>query len=93
VVAAGRPAGRSLVAPGGDDVPAFNQVLRDVAASTPGVSTVSIDDLVCPGGTCSAVTDSTVIRTDGVHLSLDYSRRIGPEVLHRIETAAATSHL
>ena len=91
VVAAGRPAGRSLVAPGGDDVQAFNKVLRDVAASTPGVSTVSLDDLVCPAGECSAVTGSTVIRTDGVHLSLAYSRRIGPEVLHRIETAAATS--
>jgi peptidoglycan/LPS O-acetylase OafA/YrhL len=96
VVAAGRPAGRSLVAPGGDDVPAFNQVLRDVAAAMPGVSTVSIDDLVCPAGRCPAVTDSTgtgatVIRTDGVHLSLDYSRRIGPEVLHRIEAAAGVT--
>jgi hypothetical protein len=71
-------------APGGENVAAYNQVLRDVVAARPGAAElVSITDLLCPGGSCDAVRDGVVLRVDGTHYSPESSRRLVPELLLR----------
>jgi hypothetical protein len=71
-------------APGGENVAAYNQVLRDVVAARPGAAAlVSITDLLCPGGSCEAVRDGVVLRVDGTHYSPESSRRLVPELLLR----------
>lgn len=88
-IAAGRPAGAAGRMPGSRYVEGFDAVLEQVAEEEPGVVALSLEDLFCPDGVCSALTGDTVIRVDGVHLSRRYSRQIGPEVLRRVDDAAA----
>jgi len=71
-------------APGGENVAAYNEVLRDVVAARPGAAElVSITDLLCPSGSCEAVRDGVVLRVDGTHYSPESSRRLVPELLQR----------
>lgn len=84
-VARGRPAATAgPVTPGGRYVDGFNAVLRSVVAARPGVaSTVSVTDLLCPGGRCRALRDGVVVRVDGVHYSVPFSKALVPQVLRR----------
>ncbi len=50
-------------------VAAFNAVLDEVAAESPIVSTLPLDDLLCPGGEPIGEFDGELIRSDGVHLT------------------------
>jgi hypothetical protein len=61
-------------------------MLDQVAADRPGlVSVVGIQDLVCdPDGRCPAVRDGMLVRTDGVHYTTGYSRRLGVELMRRV---------
>jgi hypothetical protein len=90
VIAAGRPAGSARPpVPGGDLVPAWNALLRDVAASRPrNASVISVTDLVCPSG-CPAMIDGVLVRTDGVHYSSAFSVQLVPIMLERALDAAA----
>lgn len=90
-VAAGRPAGDFPEAVGGEYVDGFNTVLRRVARENAGVVSVQVDDLFCPGGECTALSDGTIVRGDGVHVSYRYSQLIGPEILSRVDTARAVA--
>jgi hypothetical protein len=48
---------------------------------------VSITDVVCPGGVCGALdggTGGTIIRYDGVHYSIPFSRKLVPILMRRI---------
>ena len=54
--------------------------------SIPGVTTVSLDELVCPHRVCPAVVDGVVTHRDTNHLTAGYARLIAPaldEVLRR----------
>ena len=87
VVAAGRPAAtaKPLASGGGPDMDAFNAVLRSVAAARPSTAgTVSVTDLLCPGGRCLPVQDGMLKRTDGVHYTVRFSRYLVPILLRRI---------
>jgi len=86
-VATGRPAGqaRTPVFGNGRYVDGFNAMLRSVAAARPQAArTVSIADLVCPGGNCYPVRDGMLIRYDGVHYTVPFSRYLTPILLQRI---------
>jgi peptidoglycan/LPS O-acetylase OafA/YrhL len=50
-------------------VEAFNAVLEAVADDLETVSTLPLDDLLCPGGEPIGEVDGSVIRYDGVHLT------------------------
>ncbi len=93
-VAAGRPAGRAMqpVFGNGSYVDGFNAVLRSVAAARPGSArTVSVTDLVCPGGVCGAVQGDTLVRYDGVHYTIRFSRYLVPILMRRIGPIAGVS--
>jgi peptidoglycan/LPS O-acetylase OafA/YrhL len=84
--AAWRPAAgaRPAVSGGGHYVDGYNKVLEEVAASRPGqAGTVSITDLLCAGGKCPAVKDGTLLRTDGLHYSMQFSHQLVPILLQR----------
>jgi peptidoglycan/LPS O-acetylase OafA/YrhL len=90
VLAPGRPAGSARPpVPGDDLVPAWNALLRDVAAGRPrNASVISVTDLVCPGG-CPALLDGVLVRTDGVHYSTVFSEQLAPILLERaLDTAS-----
>jgi peptidoglycan/LPS O-acetylase OafA/YrhL len=66
------------------DTDEFNRMLREVAAERPDIaSTVSVSDVLCPDGTCPAVIDGSVVRMDGRHYSIDFSRKLVPTLLAR----------
>jgi peptidoglycan/LPS O-acetylase OafA/YrhL len=86
-VASGRPAGRAMMPVYGDGkyVAGFNAVLRSVAADRPASAmTVSVTDLVCPNGVCSAIHGDTLVRYDGVHYTIPFSRYLVPYLMARI---------
>jgi peptidoglycan/LPS O-acetylase OafA/YrhL len=85
VLAAGRPAGRDRpIVLGAAYVDGFNEVLHEVAHERPtSAAVISVTDLVCPGGTCSAMVDGQVVRYDGLHLTSAWSRRVGPTLVDR----------
>jgi peptidoglycan/LPS O-acetylase OafA/YrhL len=86
-VASGRPAGNSRgpVFGNGQYVDGFNAMLRTVAAARPASArTVSMTDVICPGGSCYPVQDGMLIRYDGVHYTTAFSRYLTPILLARI---------
>ena len=90
VVAAGRPAGAVALPFSGRYVAGFDDLLAAVAAARPGrAATVSITDLLCPGGRCDAVQHGKVVRVDGVHVTAAFSRVLAPVLLARVERALA----
>jgi peptidoglycan/LPS O-acetylase OafA/YrhL len=50
-------------------VAAFNAILEDVSAELPMVSTLPLDDVLCPGGEPVGQVDGEAVRFDGVHLT------------------------
>jgi peptidoglycan/LPS O-acetylase OafA/YrhL len=91
VVAPRRPAGEAKppVIGGGRFVDGFNAILRSVAAARPeSSSTVSVTDLICPQGHCGPVQNGMLVRTDGVHYSIPFSRYLVPELLRRSGVSA-----
>jgi peptidoglycan/LPS O-acetylase OafA/YrhL len=90
-VATGRPAGHSRppVSGNGRYVDGFNAVLRSVAAARPGVAaTVSVTDVICPNGHCGPVQHGVLVRIDGVHYSIPFSRQLVPTLIQRIGLGA-----
>jgi peptidoglycan/LPS O-acetylase OafA/YrhL len=70
---------------GGRTVNRYNAILRSVAQSRPELATtVSLTDVICPGGACQALSGNMVIRSDGVHYPPYFSRRLVPVLMQRI---------
>jgi len=44
------------------------------------VKTVSLDQLICPDGTCPAVVDGIPTHRDTNHLTVGYSRHLAPKL-------------
>jgi hypothetical protein len=64
--------------------------LREVAEGLPGVSTVSIDDLVCPRyPLCDPIIGGTLVRYDSDHLYAGFAQRIAVELWARVTSEAA----
>ena len=67
----------------------FNGVLHSVAEGFPGrVSVISVEDLVCPGGTCLPIRDGMLVRYDGQHYTATFSRWLGSQLVDRIDEAS-----
>lgn len=87
---------KERVAPGMDErVRCTNQVLRDIAADTPGVATVDLAGYICPPGeACKTEIDGADLREDGLHFQGDGARVVNawliPRVLAAGREAAAT---
>ena len=88
-IATQRPAGTSRgPVPGAQYVDGFNSVLRSVAAARPAsASTVSVTDVVCPGGVCSPLHGDTLVRFDGVHYTVRFTRQLVPTLIQRLGLA------
>ena len=65
-----------------DEIPLLDAERAAIAALPKGTAAqVSLDDLVCPDGTCHAVTPTGIITyRDGSHLSATYSRSLSPQL-------------
>lgn len=61
--------------------------LRPVADELPGVSTVDLGDLICPGGTCDPVIGNVYTYWDNNHLTVEYVGTLAPMFAERVETA------
>jgi hypothetical protein len=48
--------------------------------SLPGVTTVSLDDLICPDGTCPSMVDGIITHRDTNHLTIAYTRHIAGDI-------------
>ena len=93
-VAAGRPAARAKppVDGGGPHMEAFNAVLHAVVTARPGTaSTVSVTDVLCPEGRCLPIRDGTLMRSDGIHYTVQFSRQLVPILLQRIGISSRRS--
>jgi peptidoglycan/LPS O-acetylase OafA/YrhL len=87
-VAPGRPAGLATRPNDGRLLDGFNEVLRQVASRSEGTAaTVSVTDLLCPGGRCDAVQNGRLVRIDGVHVTATFSRELAPALLSRADGA------
>jgi peptidoglycan/LPS O-acetylase OafA/YrhL len=94
VVAKNRPAGHSRppVTGGGKFVDGNNAMLRATAAARPKTaSTISITDVLCPGGHCGPVLNGMLVRNDGVHYTIPFSRYLVPIIMQRIAAAQTSS--
>lgn len=58
-----------------------------VAAATLGLPIVSMNDLICPGDTCPAVVDGTLVWRDSHHITASFARQVGPELVRRVVAA------
>ena len=68
--------------------PKYNAVMDDVAASFPGVvSTVDIQDVVCPNGVCPPKIDGIWIRSDGLHFTIPGAQWLAPALNQRLPQA------
>jgi hypothetical protein len=44
---------------------------------------VSLTDVICRGGRCPAIEGDLLLRGDGVHYSVPFSRELVPILIHR----------
>jgi hypothetical protein len=65
----------------------LNRIYRAVARELPRVWMVSVNDLLCPGGTCPARVGGRLARYDGVHFTKTVSRAVAPALVARAERA------
>ena len=66
----------------------YDDVLTAVAAARPAwARVVSVDDLVCPGGSCPAVIDGLLVRHDTETFAPAFARRLAPELAARVRSA------
>ncbi len=71
-----------------EQVRAYAAMLADVAAARPGSAhLISVDDLVCPGGACTAVVDGLLVRHDVTTYAPAFARRLAPELAARVGAA------
>jgi SGNH domain-containing protein len=63
------PGDRSCARPPDALTARTNDIYRQVAGEVPGVTAVSLQDVVCPSGRCTAVIDGVLVRFDGLHFT------------------------
>jgi peptidoglycan/LPS O-acetylase OafA/YrhL len=88
LLAVGAPAGLPSADDDALDLRRYGAVLDQVAGLRPGwVSVVSVDDLVCPGGTCPALIQGLLVRHHQAALAPAFARRIAPQLAARMSAA------
>jgi hypothetical protein len=65
----------------------YNQLFGEIAAEKPEVVEITLQDVLCPEGTCPLVVDNVVMRYDGNHFTATGSRKIAPLIYERLKTA------
>jgi peptidoglycan/LPS O-acetylase OafA/YrhL len=58
----------------------FEKITRAIAKNDPDIVSVSLDELICPGGVCPAEIDGIPTHRDNQHLTWDYAEAIMPQV-------------
>jgi hypothetical protein len=58
----------------------FEKITRAIGNSNPNIVSVSLDELICPGGMCPAEVDGIPTHRDNQHLTWDYAEAIMPAV-------------
>ncbi len=58
----------------------FEEIIRTIAKDNPNIASVSLDELICPGGTCPAKINGIPTHRDNQHLTWDYAEAIMPQV-------------
>ncbi len=69
----------------------YNNVFRRLAMRLPHVFTISVTDVMCPNGMCSAELDGILLRYDGVHFSAAGSEWLAPFLYQRLIDAGVIS--
>lgn len=67
---------------------ATNAIYREVAREIPQVQVISMQDVVCPGGSCPVRLDGQVLRYDGVHFTAPGARWFVDRLEPRLVAAA-----
>jgi hypothetical protein len=62
---------------------------RVSAVLGPQGATISIIDLICPGGTCVPEVSGRIIRFDGLHFTAPAGRWLAPSIYERLAAAHA----
>jgi hypothetical protein len=57
------------------------------------VNVINVNDIVCPGGYCSATEQDGVVFRDAQHLTDSFVRKIAPVVLKRMELSDFSSQM
>jgi hypothetical protein len=68
-------------------IEAQHEIERAATEGLPGVVLVSVDDVLCPDGSCPAAIDGTLLRYDGLHYTTKFSRKIVKIIMARAEAA------
>jgi len=54
------------------------------------VTSLNLDDVICPGGTCRAMVDGVVTFADDNHLTVDYAASLMPDLLRELAKSGIT---
>jgi peptidoglycan/LPS O-acetylase OafA/YrhL len=68
---------------------AYDAMFERVAPKVPGVSTISLNEAVCPGGLCAPLVHGTVLRYDGIHFTAAGALTLVPTLDKQLEATAA----
>lgn len=66
---------------------AYYAAYQHLAQTIPGVSTFSLNDLICPGDVCAPVVNGIIVRYDGLHFSQQANLWLAPYLYTRITSA------
>ena len=72
-----------LVTPESGEKP-YNEIFEKIAADLPPVAAISLEDVVCPNGSCPLTIDNIVMRYDGGHFTGTASRHLAPILDRRL---------
>jgi peptidoglycan/LPS O-acetylase OafA/YrhL len=62
----------------------YNAILREVAAGTPGVSTISITGAICPNRLCVPKVNGLLLRYDGLHFTAPAAVMLAPAIYRQM---------
>ena len=62
----------------------YNTIVTNLAATIPGVSTISITGAICPNGVCVSVLNGILIRFDGNHFTTPAAEWLAPVVYRQL---------
>ncbi len=94
MLARGRPAAQARAAPAPGTERRVDDAFLAVAGQRPRDAVmVSVNDLVCPGGSCPPLLDGRLVRTDGVHYARGFAELLAPLLLQRVAAAVQPSSL
>jgi peptidoglycan/LPS O-acetylase OafA/YrhL len=67
----------------------YNAIFDELAATLPGVSTISLTEAMCPGGICVPVVNGLLLRFDGNHFTAPAARWLAPVIYRQLVSTGA----